>query len=625
MPTIADFPDDDHLWMVKWIDEFSPYHYESRSPSVAVRLQRLPFSDPKALSRLNPKAVAELLGGLQSNPSFTDCRVHVGTLPLIAIGRVYQRQQLVGELPAKRHSLSLPRSEESCSSVRVHEGLAKPPGWGDKYPYRTLSRREFNGIDAPFDRSRCLVFFDPGSGITYVIPRIVIFQRFYAIHTEIAGAFAPGPWHTTKSDVVYEKPLKSGLLTQVDPVTGDWHVILQTHVPDDYHLLVALLYFDKFASHCAEQIYTEALKDKQNNNVWYASARLPFRPDDRPLKLLARGFMLNERWGPNLAGKTHRVRQTFLVTSIPGVAWPKYVPPVWFERFNSGVQGETIHENTDDPPPYGPRGETHGGPRISITSQTDSSSEHQAYIADDDTVHWIDPPPERKLVKEHSDRYAGTPAPHGEESEATLDASSGMRTSQEGNPSQIRSGQTDRPPVERYRLLINALDHLVEIGNLTAWRVIQPVERFQTELRDGFRCWNFFTHEEGNSLQWPRSGWRLIARGPRWKAGLARSALAISIEHEGKSGIWIEIEARKSESGMASPFLFGPNLIEHDAVDEMIQVIASCEGTSIRKTVEQKFAERNHLQVAWYTHIYDSEHKALNPDSICRFLKRIKW
>lgn len=622
MPTIDDFPNDDHLWMVKWIDEFSPWHYESQSPSVAVRLQRLPFSDPKGLSRLNSRAVADLLGGDQP---FTDCRVHVGTLPLIAIGRVYQHQQLVGELPAKCHLLFLPRSEESCSSVRVRQDLAKPPGWGDQYDYRVLSKREFSGIGAPFDRSRCLIFFNVGNAITYVIPRIVIFQRFYAVHTEIARAFAPGPWSKTRSYVVYENPLKSGLLTQVDPATGDWHVILQTHVPDEYHLLVALLYFDKFASHCAEQIYTQALKDKQNNDVWYASARLPFRPDDRPLKLLARGFMLDERWGPDPAGKTHRVRQTFLVTSIPGVAWPKYVPPVWHGRFNSGATGETIHEVPNEPPPYGdPPGETHGGPRTPITSQTDSSSEHQAYVAIDDTVHWIDPPPERKLVKEHSDRYTGTPVPRGEESEATPEASSGVRTSQKGNPSQMRSGHPERPPVERYRLLIEALDHLLGMGNLTAWRVIQPVERFQTELRDGFRCWNFFTHEEGNSLQWPRSGWRLIERGRR-KAGLARSALAVSIEHEGKSGIWIEIEARKSESGMASPFLFGVNLIAHDVVDEIIQVIASCEGTRIRSTVEEQFADREHIQVGWYTHIYDSERKALNPDSVCRFFKRIKW
>jgi len=635
MPSIDDFPSDDHLWMVKWIDKFSPFHYESRSSAVTVRLQRLPFSDPRALSQLKAADVANLLGSSKRHSAeeaardggdFTDCVVHVGTLPLIAIGRVYQHQQLVGELPTESRTLSLPKAEESCTTIQIGQELPKPPGWGEKYPYHILSQREFNGLVPSFGRSQCLVYLDRRSRVTYIIPRIVIFKRFYAPHTEIARAFSPGPWSHKKSILVYEYPLESGLLTQVDPQTGDWHLILQTHVPDDYCFLLALLYFDDFAKQCAERIYTNALRDRQ---PWYANAQIPIKSTEQPVKVSVKGFMLRDRFGPDPSTSDKRyvvVRRSFFVTAIVGVTWPTYAPPVWFERFNSGATGLTSGEAPSDlPRPYSSLRRKHNSPEpwTHIKSRTDASSEQGAYVVDDDMGEWIGQPPMLKLTKKSSKRYENHPRP-GAVNDPTNDASSGMRTTQQGNPSQIRSGNPTRPPVERYKLLIQALDDLIKKNTVSTRPLVQPVNGYQTEHRDGLCCWNFFTHEESRAGDWPQAGWRLLERASRGRPSIARSALAIRVEQSGKSGIWIEIEARKSESGMVSPFLYGTDYDDHDLVDEAIQTIAACNGSGVRGALEQHFAGRDHLRVAWYTHVYGEDRK-LDPDSISRFLKRIKW
>lgn len=635
MPKFLGLPDDDQLWVVKWIDEFSPWHGASRSPSILVRLQLLPFSDPRLLSRLQPHDVARLLGEPANRnrtrlettgPRFKDCRVHVGALPLITVGRVYKNQEHVGDLPNEARTISLPRAEESCSSVQIGDDLPKPSGWAERYPFRLLSRREYSGLGDPFGRSRCLVYADVEAGITYILPRIAIFKRFYAPHSELAKAFSPGPWGNTKSNVVYEHPMESGLVTQVDPDTGDWHVILQTLIPDAHYLLVALLYFDDFANRCAEHIYTEALRDKK---PWYASAQLPFRPHKRPLELSVKGFTLTERWGPGTSTQKSRLlRRTFFVSSIQGATWPTYIPAVCFERFNSGLTG--LHSSDvkgDPPPPYsGAKGGQHTAqPGPPIQSHTDASQLRDAYLVDDDTIFWINKPPERKLVKKSSKRYPGGRVPPGEGNEATEAASAGAGTTQKDNPSQIRPDNPVRPPVARYKLLLEALEEKVDSGTLSRHQIVQPIEPFQTEYRGGLRCWNFYTRAESAFGSWPTSGWRILKRAGRGRTGLARSALVIRLEREDVSGIWIEIEARRAESGMASLFVHGMNYDDHDLVAEILETIASSGGANIRGKVGEHFLERADLCFAWYTHVYARDRKALDADSISRFLKRAGW
>ncbi len=325
MPIIEEFPKDDAYRLGKWMDKFTLPHLTTRSTSVIVQLQRLPFQRHSDLNRLTRESASALLALDRTDAGqaqYTSVAVHAGLLPHLAIGRVYQGQRLVGELPTRQATLTLADAELSCHEIRIGEELPAPAGW--TYPYKQLLSREFGGIQTEFGASRCLVFVD-ASGIEYVIPRALIFQRFYAIQRELANAFTSGPWAQTRHRIVYEGQLKSGLETRIDTATGAWHVILQTHVDNDFARLAALLYFDDYAAARAESIYTGMLSDRRANvhAPWFASAQIPFRAEAKPLRLQVKGFILPPRLGRREGGGKPVVhKQSFLVTSILGSSWP---------------------------------------------------------------------------------------------------------------------------------------------------------------------------------------------------------------------------------------------------------------------------------------------------------------
>ncbi len=343
MPIIEEFPKDDAYRLVKWVDKFTLPHLTTRSTSVTVRLQRVPFQRHSDLNRLTRESAVALLPLDRTDAGqaqYTSVAVHAGLLPHLAIGRVYQGQRLVGELPTRQATLTLVDAELSCHEIKIGEELPAPAGW--TYPYKQLLSREFGGIQTEFGASRCLVFVD-ASGIEYVIPRALIFQRFYAIQRELANAFTSGPWAQTRHRIVYEGQLKSGLETRIDPATGAWHVILQTHVDNDFARLAALLYFDDYAAAQAESIYTGMLSDRRANvhSPWFASAQIPFRAEAKPLRLHQGFHAVPPRLGRREGGGKPVVhKQSFLVTSILGSSWPSYTPLIKAGRLNSGDKGK---------------------------------------------------------------------------------------------------------------------------------------------------------------------------------------------------------------------------------------------------------------------------------------------
>lgn len=59
---IDEFPNDGALWFIKWIDEFRLPHGLTRSASVKVILQRLPFSNPREVSKVGFNDLEKILG-----------------------------------------------------------------------------------------------------------------------------------------------------------------------------------------------------------------------------------------------------------------------------------------------------------------------------------------------------------------------------------------------------------------------------------------------------------------------------------------------------------------------------------------------------------------------------------
>lgn len=558
MPIIEEFPKDDAYRLVKWVDKFTIPHLTTRSTSVTVRLQRLPFQRHSDLNRLTREGAAALLPLDRTDAGqaqYTSVAVHAGLLPHLVIGRVYQGQRLVGELPTRQATLTLADAELSCHEIRIGEELPAPAGW--TYPYKQLLSREFGGIQTEFGASRCLVFVD-ASGIEYVIPRALIFQRFYAIQRELANAFTSGPWAQTKHRIVYEGQLKSGLETRIDPATGAWHVILQTHVDNDFARLAALLYFDDYAVARAESIYTGLLSDRRGNvhAPWFASAQIPFRAEAKPLRLQVKGFMLRPRLGRREGGGKPVVhKQSFLVTSILGSSWPSYTPPIKAGRLNSGDKGKEQLPSQGDRPYANHLHARPAGSELVTTSATDASAAQGDAVTLEDTFSWLDGEEPEKLTKDRSQLYSDSdlrPAPPPPDA-----ASGGERTHQGGNAAPAHHKVLVRDPVNRFRYLLDAFELLHSAGDLQRYNVFQPAISSQLAQCGGLSCWNFLDDMARRTGRWPSAGWRMLERargvGTERTPGKPRCVLVVRIEVGTQLGYWFEIETRTTEGGVLSP------------------------------------------------------------------------
>ncbi|NIJ78585.1 hypothetical protein FHT08_003719 [Xanthomonas campestris] len=629
MPIIEEFPKDDAYRLVKWVDKFTLPHLTTRSTSVTVRLQRLPFERHSDLNRLTRDSAVALLPLDRSDAGqahYASVAVHAGLLPHLAIGRVYQGQHLVGELPTRQATLALADAELSCHEIRIGEELPAPAGW--TYPYKQLLSREFGGIQTEFAASRCLVFVD-AAGIEYVIPRALIFQRFYAIQRELANAFTSGPWAQTRSRIVYEGQLKSGLETKIDPVTGAWHVILQTHVDNDFARLAALLYFDDYAAARAESIYTGMLLDRHGSahGPWFASAQIPFRADTKPLRLQVKGFMLPPRLGRKEGGGKPVVhKQSFLVTSILGSSWPSYTPPIKAGRLNSGDKGKEQLPAEGHRPYAGQVRGKPAGEDLVTTSAVDASAAQSDAITLEDTFSWLDGEEPEKLTKDRSQLYSDgdvRPAPPPPDA-----ASGGERTHQDGNAAPAHHKVLVRDPVNRFRYLLDAFEMLRSSGDLQRYTVFQPAIPAQMAQCGGLSCWNFLDETARRTGRWPSVGWRMLERargaGSERSPGKPRCVLVVRIEIGDYVGYWFEIETRTTEGGVLSPLVASTGANEQVAVSHLVESIARAEGRNLRQAMTAAAHEIGSEAAHCYKHHYKGDNNSeIDPNSLRRFL--VKW
>ncbi|MGQ5255188.1 hypothetical protein [Xanthomonas arboricola] len=629
MPIIEEFPKDDAYRLVKWVDKFTLPHLTTRSTSVTVRLQRVPFQRLSDLNRLTRESAVALLPLDRTDAGqaqYTSVAVHAGLLPHLAIGRVYQGQRLVGELPTRQATLTLVDAELSCHEIKIGEELPAPEGW--TYPYKQLLSREFGGIQTEFGASRCLVFVD-ASGIEYVIPRALIFQRFYAIQRELANAFTSGPWAQTRRRIVYEGQLKSGLETRIDPATGAWHVILQTHVDNDFARLAALLYFDDYAAARAESIYTGMLSDRRASvhAPWFASAQIPFRPEAKPLRLQVKGFMLPPRLGRREGGGKPVVhKQSFLVTSILGSSWPSYTPPIKAGRLNSGDKGKEQLPAQGDRPYANHLRARPAGSELVTTSATDASAAQGDAVTLEDTFSWLDGEEPKKLTKDRSQLYSDSdlrPAPPPPDA-----ASGGERTHQDGSAAPAHHKVLVRDPVNRFRYLLDAFEMLHSAGDLQRYTVFQPAVSSQLAQCGGLSCWNFLDDIARRTGRWPSAGWRMLERargvGTERTPGKPRCVLVVRIEVGAQLGYWFEIETRTTEGGVLSPLVASTGTDEQLVVSHLVESIARAEGRNLRQAMIAAAYEIGSAAAHCYKHYYKSDHNSeIDPNSLRRFL--MKW
>lgn len=620
MTIIQEFPDDDAFWLVKWIDGYRLPHQGTASASTEVLLQRLSITSQATLNRLSKADVMALLARgsgvkppLGAPAEFFDppTRVHVGTTPLLRIGQVFQRQRYVGELPQEQMLIELALVEESCKEVTIGQLLQSPEGWPSKYPYYLLYTSEYSGVQDRYRPSRCLVYMDEATKTEVIIPRSVIFREFYLVDTELANAFTTGTWPECRSKLIHEGRMESGLETRIDSETGDWHIVVMTKVLRERAHILAVYRFDDYGEKCAESIYSKAYQDRgsETGNPWFASARIPFRADNDPLRLEVKGFQLHTR-SAGSGEDRKEFKRMFLVTQIVSCSWPKYIPKIRDERFNSGEGSDSGRPVEGDRPYSGARSSRPGGADTRISSGADSNATKGAIDIPSAAMNWSNGQEFLKLEKSSHKEYPKG-QPDAGSGGGSGDASTGRGSYSKEALEQARVNSLTRAQVDRFKLILDALKSLLADKAINGYTALHPADPRQFAHRGGYVCWSFLDASMRSVAQWPRSGWRMIKRAKGRQGleslGVPRCALVLKIDLKSGVGYWIEIETRLAETGMLSCWITSLKDDEQRTIERVIDAIAVAEGSNLRKVLPKILGDAVGANVRCYTHMFKRE------------------
>lgn len=625
------FPEDDALWCVKYIDQFSQAHGRTRSTAVTVMLQLLPFTDVAELAKLNAKDCQEFLRRPSKGAGHTYefVQILVGCLPVVGMGAVFRTGVKVGELPSTLRRLRFLPGQSDSDDVEAGTLVDRPPKWDPKMPHRTLNSGEYAGIynhSEPcvnFASSR-LVVIRRRNGLNtdvYVIPRMTIFRSFYAQHSEIVKAFCAGPWSSALEDLICLNDLDSGLKTEETDGGACWNIILQTLVPDDYVSLLAVFMFDPYGRAHAESIYATSLKDRKGvaTAPWFASARIPLRAVEDALVLNAKCIELKSRFHFDEENMRCETRK-FLVTEICGSSWPSHYPEIGHERTNSGLAGLT-GEKTDQPEPYRGqrRGNRNGDATTTVSQEHDAHKDSSTKTLRGHEWNWIGRGPVlKKLKKLTSKRYeASASAP--DEDGSRISAGAHTRA-QDGLP-KAEAKTLIRVPNERFEHISDALDALDRSGIISRLRPVRPHRIGQAGERNGRPCWKFIDDVSLRRGGGPRRGWRSVYQGPRGRHGAHwRTAMIFRFDINGSTYYWVEIECRPSDSFKSTMLA---NVVGNiDAILQgVLEVIADGAGRDLETRLTNAFAHEQ-ICVATYTHHYPDGPHALSLRSVSGFIER---
>lgn len=615
MAHYKDFPHDSRYWLVKWIDGFRLTNAASQAVQVQLTLQAI-TKPPTGFSRLTANEIRDLIA-FEPGGAAVEYQPHwhgVGSLPALQVGQVYLNGECVGTLPTLVQPLTLQRGEDSCADHAVHDDLPAPPEW-QPWPYRLIHETEYS-LPKPMRSSRCLVA--EAGGNQYVIPRSVVFQRFYAFNTLLAHAFTSGPWSQTYTQAIYPDVLESGLRTWVDPESGAWHLILQPRMLDADAPLLALLYFHAYGRAAANRIYAEALRERGNNVLkpWHASAQLPFSPDAEPLRMRIKGFWLKDR------GKANKVfKRTFLVTAILDVSYPTDAGELLLGRVNDNTASDDP-TRTSASAPYNKGGQQSAPSDLDVDDSLEPSLERGLFVQSVETAGWFNPPEVKKLTKQHSKIYDGAARPP---DEAGSLASTGPGGHQENGPTPLQVQALARPAHGRFEAVLEAMQQLVDQRDLIGFDVLPPPHPSWAAQRGGQACWNFLDPESRRSRRWPRSGWRLLKTG-KGTHPVPRCALVLSLQSKTWNGYWIEIEGRSSTDTYTSPVITQcSSALADTMLEACIEAIALQSGRRLAVGIAPILGAVGGGRVQCYRHDYaESDAWALDHASLRRFLGRIR-
>lgn len=620
MVKFEEFPEDDALWMVKCIDRFRLPHATTESASVEVRLQRVEGLSSRDAPRATQRQIYDLFGGTERGEgAFWNARVHPGSLPALRVGQLYQRGAYRTELPAEVIRVELPQAERSGRSGNAGDERPRPSDMDGSRPCPNLSTREFDLFSSDWRNQRVLVLNQDGRDV--ILPRTVIFQCFYGPHTEMADAFTSGPWDNVRPRLVSDSEFGSGLWTRAFPELNEWHLVLETLIPNDFRWHVALFVFDDYAQQQARSIYSDALAQRARRNsekIWFCSATLPFNPD-YPVTLKLEGYTLRPAPG--------RPQGAFLATNILSATPQQPLPVLAYSRANDGSGAPNVI-HVDAPRPYRRRDGRGPHQPDSPTVASTYAPPTSGFVAEllTHAFEWGGDLQERVLEKNSSKRYTGGAQPPVDAVRGPDSTAKPVAGGQAGR--HLQMAHEVRPRAAHFDNLISCLSALFAASRIDRFCVIQPEDTVLKAERDERIVWDLAEADTKLFGIRPQHWWRMITpRGSQGRALLGRTVLVVEVEWSDATALLFEIECRQSELGgysmAAMVFRNGHPHSVDGLCRAMIRKMVDAKGRHLG-SISHAIAVAHDGCGASYRHRYvmEGDQKRLDAESLMTFLDR---
>lgn len=625
---IYEFPDDDNVWLIKWIDEFHQNHFGSRTAFVSVLLQKLPALTSTDIATMPQALCWKLLGKDNPDPHFLQIYQMVGMLPTLTIGDIYQRRKLIGRLQHRTTMVALLPGESDSDEYRLKDDFPKPPGWPDRMPCRVLNKSEYDGFanhhlspGSVLMNSKCVVLRRRDGRHTelFIIPRTIIFKAFYAQHSDIARAFSTGPWERQLEDVICTHDIESGQKTEVSE-DGKWNIVLRPRIDDDYCWVLAVFYHDPYGRKCANLIHTMRMRDtgSQPNGRWYASARIPLTPVTENLKLNVRCLPLKTSWYYDDDRQRCEVRK-FLVTEITGSNFPKHYPLVAVGRTNRNGEGLN-QEPTSRPAPYPNHSKAKLGDSDTVlTSQVDALANSGSTIVKGAAWQWEVKPPRETIKKTLSKIYPDPPPPI-DVDEGDVVSTGELTDEGRSKPKAEVKTLTITPNVQ-FAHLISCFEELTRQGFFDSFSPVPARHPRQQTTRNHHEVWALIDEETRLFGHRPLRAWHVLDMGKKSGHGiLYRTALVILVQYQGRKHYWIQIERKRPREGYRSPVLSNMGPDPYWILEYALELIVGNEGRKLKDSLLRRLSSED-VRVETYKHDYNDERTAISLQSIKNFFE----
>lgn len=511
------------LWLVKRIDRFHFQHNDSESASLDVTLQKLPFDSSEFTGHHRQRRWSEIVGrpprsrdGTEPEaPFFINRTLLAGFLALIQVGDIYEGARRVAKTPTQLRIVYL-NDQTILVDGKFGGPTDAPPGWSAP-TFQNLNHFEFSlkGIAGAAD-SRCIVFRQDGT--EYVLPKIVIFQAFYACHSKLVNALCDRPWNQSAKEVISFARYESGITTEIDPQTQSWKIVLQTGLDQTMANAIAMLWFDPYARMQTNALYTDSLDQNRSRSgplgrSWLAGANIPHRMGVDPFVMHVQGFSLRP-FRPTTREEFH---ERFLITAITGSSWPLKNQLIEWDIHNSGSTGIEQRPSEGDKPYFGGKPTIEGDPDAIGFSGADPSTKHAINEFSTRPFEYIGAPPPTRQQKTSSESFLPSVALQPEDPSSIVSA--GNPNHVEGMPAPAAVLTPIKDSSQQFSFLIEALTTLQAKGDIRSYDSIAPdADSDYPVERNGLRCWSLLRRADRLNMVIPKTGWEIIKDGSQKSA-----------------------------------------------------------------------------------------------------------